>query len=481
MFRNKFFVSFVLVLVFLFLFSVSSVSADEYYFSSGNITNDSFQGVINNSTPDEVIINLDDGEYSLGQINITRNATIKGNSSNVKINGSGGVLFSITASNVKLINLTITGFDNFIVSNSGDLTVIGNNVTTSGISISISSSGGNLSNILIEDNVITSNSYGVDITLSGINNLTFDGNNITGTYAVRLSVSNSNNTNITFANNNITGTGGDNDFSSVDLSVSNSNNTNITFANNNITGPRDYQHNYGVSLGVSNSNNTNISFDHNNITGTYGVSLGASGSNNTNISFDHNNITGLYYGVDLYAYSSNNTNISFDHNNITVVDYGVYVYSNDGNVSGVFFLNNTVVEGKSWDEIDKLKLSNGVVWGYGGLDPSSLYHQYYGGFAGNNYDNPAFYDNPIVNQHMESALSSSNLESSYNDWSMVSWDGSNGISPKGDAVWLWTVFVDYPYFVDNSLDISENTTTIQPHGGDIFGNIYDWKRVNQTG
>ncbi len=139
------------------------------------------------------------------------------------------------------------------------------------------------------------------------------------------------------------------------------------------------------------------------------------------------------------------------------------------------------VEGKSWDEIDKLKLSNGVVWGYGGLDPSSLYHQYYGGFAGNNYDNPAFYDNPIVNQHMESALSSSNLESSYNDWSMVSWDGSNGISPKGDAVWLWTVFVDYPYFVDNSLDISENTTTIQPHGGDIFGNIYDWKRVNQTG
>jgi len=138
------------------------------------------------------------------------------------------------------------------------------------------------------------------------------------------------------------------------------------------------------------------------------------------------------------------------------------------------------VEGKTWDEIDKFKLSNGVLWGWGSLDPSLLYHLYYGDVAGNEYDNPAYYNSSIVNQHIESALSSSNIESSYNDWSMVSWDGSTGISPKGDAVWLWLASVDYPYFVDNSLDISENTTTVQPHGGDIFGNIYDWKRVNQT-
>ncbi|WP_409199979.1 ABC transporter substrate-binding protein [Methanobrevibacter sp. DSM 116169] len=134
-------------------------------------------------------------------------------------------------------------------------------------------------------------------------------------------------------------------------------------------------------------------------------------------------------------------------------------------------------EGKSWDEIDSQKVSNGVVWGYASVDPSSLYHQYYGDFAGNGYDNPSYYNNSEVNQHMDQAMKSSE-ESSYSSWSQVSWDGSNGISPKGDAPWLWTVFVDYPYFVDNTLDISENTTTIQPHGGDIFGNIYDWKRVN---
>ncbi|BBL61113.1 beta strand repeat-containing protein [Methanobrevibacter arboriphilus] len=420
---NKFFVSFVLVLVFLFLFSVSSVSADEYYFSSGNITNSSLQGVIDNSTPDEVIINLDDGEYSMGQINITRNATIVGNSSgNVKINGSG-TLFNITASNVKLINLTITGYTSAIVGNSSDLTVTGNNITTSGVSINISSSGGNLSNILIEDNVIVSsvsnsdygavfvngngmaisfvsfinnsirgngysNSNGVRINSKGLRNLTFDGNNITGTsrgvllsasssnntnitfannnitgttYGVYLGATSSNNTNIIFANNNITGTSGN----GVYLYVIISNNTNITFANNNITGTsRDVElyafssnntnisfanNNMtgasGVALSVGSSNNTNITFANNNITGTSGngVYLIAYSSNNTNMSFANNNITGTSgYGVCLYDYSAVNTNMSFANNNITGTTHGVYLYASSNNNTNITFANNNI-------------------------------------------------------------------------------------------------------------------------------------------
>ena len=38
--------------------------------------------------------------------------------------------------------------------------------------------------------------------------------------------------------------------------------------------------------------------------------------------------------------------------------------------------------------------------------------------------------------------------------------------------------IKYGYFVDDSLDISNDTALLQPHGGDIFGNIYDWKRVS---
>ncbi|BBL62579.1 hypothetical protein MarbSA_16190 [Methanobrevibacter arboriphilus] len=381
---------------------MSSVSADEYYFSSGNITNASLQGVIDNNTPDEVIINLDDGEYSLGQINVTRNATIQGNSSgNVKIAGSG-ILFNITSSNVKIINLTITGYTSAIVGNSGDLTVIGNNVTTSGVSISISGSGGNLSNIVIEDNVIvssvsngnygavfvngngmavsfvsfinnsirgngTSNSNGVRINSRGINNLTFDGNNITRTSGtgITLSVHSSNNTNITFANNIITG----GPSHSIGLEADSSNNTNITFTNNNITGGDYgvYMHadkksknnnitfaNNNITgretyLELSNSSNTNIIFTDNNITATYGygVSLSVHSSSNTNITFTDNNITGTSgSGVYLVAYRSNNTNIICTDNNITGTSgNGLSLEAYTNNNTNIIFANNNITGG----------------------------------------------------------------------------------------------------------------------------------------
>ncbi|MCC7561575.1 MAG: hypothetical protein KO253_01990 [Methanobrevibacter arboriphilus] len=383
LFRDKCFISFLFVLGFLLLFSVSSVSADEYYFNSDNITNESFQGVIDNNTPDEVIINLDDGEYSLGQINITRNATIQGKSSgNVKINGSG-ILFNITASNVKLINLTITGYTSAVIGNSSDLTVTGNNITTSGISINISSSGDNLTNISIKDNVIfssfsngnygavfvngngmaisfvffinnsircndTNNFNGVLVNSKGLRNLTFFGNNITGTdHGVYLNASSSNNTNISFTDNNITGT----TFGVYLFAYRSSINTNISFTDNNITGTY-----YGVVLYVYNSSiNTNIIFTDNNITGKSGVDLAAYNSSiNTNIIFTNNNITGTSgYGVDLLAYSSNNTNISFTNNNITGRSgYGVYLaaYSSSINTN-ISFTNNNITS-TSGDGVD---------------------------------------------------------------------------------------------------------------------------------
>lgn len=137
-----------------------------------------------------------------------------------------------------------------------------------------------------------------------------------------------------------------------------------------------------------------------------------------------------------------------------------------------------VVEGKSWDEIDKLKNSNGVVWGQGSLDPSLLSSLYNSASTGQSYDNPSFFSNPTVDQHIETAKTTMDESAANSAWSSVSWDGSTGISPQGDAAWLWTVFVDYAFIVDDTLDIG--TPLVQPHGGDIFGNIYEWKRINAT-
>ena len=133
--------------------------------------------------------------------------------------------------------------------------------------------------------------------------------------------------------------------------------------------------------------------------------------------------------------------------------------------------------GSNWDEMDKIKNSQPIVWGFGSTDPSTMKSEYYGPLAGEGYSNPAFENNSAVDKHIENAMKMER-NASYAEWSDVSWDGSNGISPLGDAAWLWVGEIKYGYFVDESLDISKDTALLQPHGGDIFSNIYDWHRVS---
>ncbi|OQD58891.1 adhesin-like protein, partial [Methanobrevibacter arboriphilus JCM 13429 = DSM 1125] len=379
---NRFFKPIIFVVCVLFIFlALSSVSAANHDFTTVNTT-EQFQSVINTDNDNDLVISFDDGDYfDWGQLNISRNATIVGkNRGGAKFTSSSGTLFNINATNVKIINLTISGYTTAIKSNCSDLTVSDNNITTSGVSINLSSSGSAnpITGVVIKDNIIKSsistNFHGAvslfgksadrtvfDVLFSGNNitggysgvylgdgsydspvssgNLVFENNNITGTsdYGVYLDASSSNNTNITFANNNITGTSN----SGVALGAVSSNNANIFFVNNNITGTSR-----GVSLGADSSNNTNISFVNNNITGRPGlaVALYASSSNNTNISFVNNNITGTSSpGVSLSASSSNNINISFVNNNITGTSApGVALYASSSNNTNISFVNNNI-------------------------------------------------------------------------------------------------------------------------------------------
>ncbi|MBR5954225.1 MAG: ABC transporter substrate-binding protein [Methanobrevibacter sp.] len=132
--------------------------------------------------------------------------------------------------------------------------------------------------------------------------------------------------------------------------------------------------------------------------------------------------------------------------------------------------------GSNWDEMDTVKFSTPIVWGFGSTDPITIWGEYYSDQAGIGYNNPALVNNSAVDKHIDNAMSM-DRESSYAEWSAVSWDGNTGISPKGDAAWLWVSEIRYAYFVDDSLDISEDTFKLQPHGGDALGNIYDWTRI----
>lgn len=98
--------------IFLVLFSLSTVNAVTYNLIDTN-TSSQINTLITGETSDELVINLDNTNYSnLGQININRNVTIVDKSRyDVKMYGTGrGNLFFIIASNVKLINLTIFGY-----------------------------------------------------------------------------------------------------------------------------------------------------------------------------------------------------------------------------------------------------------------------------------------------------------------------------------------------------------------------------------
>ncbi|OQD57945.1 hypothetical protein MBBAR_39c00010, partial [Methanobrevibacter arboriphilus JCM 13429 = DSM 1125] len=246
---------FVMCVLFIFL-ALSSVSAANHDFTTVNTT-EQFQSVINNDNDNDLVISFDDGEYvDWGQLNISRNATIVGkNRGGAKFTTSSvDTLFNINATNVKIINLTISGYATAIKSNCSDLTVSDNNITTSGVSINLSSSGSAnpITGVVIKDNIIKSSiatNYRGAVSLFGkstdktVFDVLFSGNNITGVSSgVYLGDGSYNSpvssANLVFENNNITGTSG----SGVDLYAYSSNNTNITFANNNITGT------YGVYL-----------------------------------------------------------------------------------------------------------------------------------------------------------------------------------------------------------------------------------------
>nr|WP_302578804.1 hypothetical protein [Methanobrevibacter arboriphilus] len=280
LFKDKFFISFLFALILLLFFSLSSASAEEYNFTTGNTT-EQFQSVIDNDVDDELVINLDDGNYSLNRINVSRNATIQGkNSSNVKISGSG-ILFDIKVPNVKIINLTMVGYDTAIYAN---------------------------------DN---------------INNLMIIGNNIKGPNGVFLI----GNIDVFFANNSIIGTSG----SGIYLNAFFCSNLNLTFADNYIEGSE-----FGFFAVLVMSFDSNFNFTKNNIQGIEkALALGTIMSNNLNFSFIDNIIQGMNYAVDMDVSNSEKLQFNFTNNEIIGDNFSVRVFGSS-NFGKCYFLNNNI-------------------------------------------------------------------------------------------------------------------------------------------
>ena len=129
--------------------------------------------------------------------------------------------------------------------------------------------------------------------------------------------------------------------------------------------------------------------------------------------------------------------------------------------------------GGSWDDIDPNIYSQGVVWGFGSADPMEIQHQYDSRVAAVGYDNPEALNDTAVDSLIDAAMAQE-TNSSYSTWSQAAQQANSNYP------FLWIGTMDYTYFVSDDLDISNDTALIYPHGGDIWGNIYDWNRINAT-
>lgn len=62
--------------------------------------------------------------------------------------------------------------------------------------------------------------------------------------------------------------------------------------------------------------------------------------------------------------------------------------------------------GSNWDEMDAIKNTDPIVWGFGSTDPSTIWSEYYSDQAGVGNNNPALVNNSAVDKHIDTAMKS---------------------------------------------------------------------------
>nr|WP_243767251.1 ABC transporter substrate-binding protein [Paenibacillus agricola] len=132
------------------------------------------------------------------------------------------------------------------------------------------------------------------------------------------------------------------------------------------------------------------------------------------------------------------------------------------------------VEGKSWDDIEKLMYSNAIMFGFGSNDPLEMFNLYSTKFRGVDYYNTGYYSNPTVDDWMNKAMLARTEEAAWDNWRKSQWDGKTGSSFKGDAPWAWLVNIDHLYLVKDKLDIGKQKIHPHVHGWPVTDNIEEW-------
>jgi ABC-type dipeptide transport system, periplasmic component len=132
------------------------------------------------------------------------------------------------------------------------------------------------------------------------------------------------------------------------------------------------------------------------------------------------------------------------------------------------------VEGKSWDEIDKLMHSNAILFGWGSHDQIEMNNLYNSKYMGVDYYNAGYYSNATVDEYLNKALSANNENEANEYWKKAQWDGKTGLGAKGDAPWAWLVNLNHLYLVRDNLNIGKQKIHPHGHGWPLTDNIEEW-------
>lgn len=137
---------------------------------------------------------------------------------------------------------------------------------------------------------------------------------------------------------------------------------------------------------------------------------------------------------------------------------------------------DVTVEGKSWDEIDALKHSSVILFGWGSHDQTEMYNLYHSSSAGNGYYNTGYYANDEIDTVLDLAMGAATQKEAKIFWRAAQWDSDKkqGFTAKGDAAWAWLVNLDHTYFVDECLDIGQPQVEPHGHGWPITAGIANW-------
>lgn len=133
------------------------------------------------------------------------------------------------------------------------------------------------------------------------------------------------------------------------------------------------------------------------------------------------------------------------------------------------------VEGKSWEEIEKLMHSNVIVFGWGSHDQTEMWNLYHSSMGGVEYYNTGYYANSEIDNYLDMAMGAPSEAEAIAFWQKAQWDGQKGFTAQGDAAWAWLVNLDHTYFASECLDIGQPQVEPHGHGWPITANIAAWK------